>query len=153
MTKKLELTLQIAEDIEKLLMNGTSLVAICQTKGSPSLSKVYDWMRTDKDFSSRIMNARKIAAQTYLDKMIIELDNADAKSIAVTREKLIHYRWLSSKLISIYGDKQQVEVDQKIEITWNNPDIDKTFENEIKNVSDVGSQDTNIVLAHDMRFE
>tara|TARA_B100000795_G_scaffold103176_1_gene76052 strand:+ start:168 stop:590 length:423 start_codon:yes stop_codon:yes gene_type:complete len=138
MSNKLLLTPAIAEDIERLLMNGTSLVAICQTKGSPSLSKVYDWMRTDKDFSNRIMNARKIAAQTYLDKMIIELENADAKNIAVTREKLIHYRWLSSKLIGIYGDKQQVEVDQKIEITWNNPDVDKTFENEIKNASDVG---------------
>ena len=139
MTKKLELTSAIAEDIERLLMNGTSLVAICQTKGSPSLSKVYDWMRTDKEFSNKIMNARKIAAQTYLDKMIIELENADAKNIAVTREKLIHYRWLSSKLIGIYGDKQQVEVDQKIEITWNNPDVDKTYENEIKNVSELGS--------------
>jgi hypothetical protein len=139
MSNKLLLTPAIAEDIERLLMNGTSLVAICQTKGSPSLSKVYDWMRTDKDFSNRIMNARKIAAQTYLDKMIIELENADAKNIAVTREKLIHYRWLSSKLIGIYGDKQQVEVDQKIEITWNNPDVDKTFENEIKNVSELGS--------------
>ena len=139
MTKKLELTPAISEDIERLLMNGTSLVAICQTKGSPSLSKVYDWMRTDKEFSNKIMNARKIAAQTYLDKMIIELENADAKNIAVTREKLIHYRWLSSKLISIYGDKQQVEVDQKIDITWHNPDEDKTFENEIKNVSEVGS--------------
>jgi len=139
MTKKLELTPAISEDIERLLMNGTSLVAICQTKGSPSLSKVYDWMRTDKEFSNKIMNARKIAAQTYLDKMIIELENADAKNIAVTREKLIHYRWLSSKLISIYGDKQQVEVDQKIDITWHNPDADKTFENEIKNVSEVGS--------------
>ena len=138
MSNKLQLTPAIAEDIERLLMNGTSLVAICQTKGSPSLSKVYDWMRTDKDFSNRIMNARKIAAQTYLEKMIIELENADAKNIAVTREKLIHYRWLSSKLIGIYGDKQQVEVDQKIEITWNNPDVDKTFENEIKNASDVG---------------
>jgi len=139
MTKKLELTSQVSDDIERLLMNGTSLVAICQTKGSPSLSKVYDWMRTDKEFSNKIMNARKIAAQTYLDKMIIELENADAKNIAVTREKLIHYRWLSSKLIGIYGDKQQVEVDQKIEIKWNNADEDKTFENEIKNVSDVGS--------------
>ena len=138
MTKKLELTLQVSDDIERMLMNGTPLTSICQTKGCPSLSKVYDWMRTDKDFSNRIMNARKIAAQTYLDKMIIELENADAKNIAVTREKLIHYRWLSSKLIGIYGDKQQVEVDQKIEITWNNPDVDKTFENEIKNVSDVG---------------
>ena len=139
MSNKLLLTPAIADDIERLLMNGTSLVAICQTKGSPSLSKVYDWMRTDKDFSNRIMNARKIAAQTYLDKMIIELENADAKNIAVTREKLIHYRWLSSKLIGIYGDKQQVEVDQKIEITWNNPDVDKTYENEIKNVSELGS--------------
>ncbi len=139
MTKKLELTPAIADDIERLLMNGTSLVAICQTKGSPSLSKVYDWMRTDRDFSNKIMNARKIAAQTYLDKMIIELENADAKNIAVTRERLIHYRWLSSKLIAIYGDKQQVEVDQKIEITWNDPSVDKTYENEIKNVSEVGS--------------
>jgi phosphoribosylaminoimidazole-succinocarboxamide synthase len=138
MTKKLELTSQISNDIERMLMNGTSLVAICQTEGSPSLSKVYDWMRTDKEFSNKIMNARKIAAQTYLDKMIIELENADNKSIAVTREKLIHYRWMASKLIAIYGDKQQVEVDQKIEITWNASD-DKTFENEIKNVSEVGS--------------
>jgi len=138
MSNKLQLTPAIAEDIERLLMNGTSLVAICQTKGSPSLSKVYDWMRTDKDFSNRIMNARKIAAQTYLDKMIIELENADAKNIAVTREKLIHYRWLSSKLIAVYGDKQQIEVDSKIDITWHNPDHDKTYENEIKNVSDVG---------------
>ena len=138
MSNKLQLTPAIAEDIERLLMNGTSLVAICQTKGSPSLSKVYDWMRTDKDFSNRIMNARKIAAQTYLDKMIIELENADAKNIAVTREKLIHYRWLSSKLIAVYGDKQQIEVDSKIDITWHNPDVDKTFENEIKNASDVG---------------
>ena len=139
MTKKLELTSQISDDIERMLMNGTSLVAICQTKGSPSLSKVYDWMRTDKEFSNKIMNARKIAAQTYLDKMIIELENADAKNIPVTREKLIHYRWLSSKLIAIYGDKQQVEVDQKIDITWHNPADDKTYENEIKNVSEVGS--------------
>ena len=138
MTKKLELTVAIADDIERMLMNGTSLVAICQTKGSPSLSKVYDWMRTDKEFSNKIMNARKIAAQTYLDKMIIELENADAKNIAVTRERLIHYRWLSSKLIAIYGDKQQVEVDQKIDITWNVAD-DKTYENEIKNVSEVDS--------------
>ena len=139
MTKKLELTTAIADDIERLLMNGTPLTTICQNKDAPSLSKVYDWIRSDKEFAERILTARKIAAQTYLDKMIIELENADAKNIAVTREKLIHYRWLSSKLISIYGDKQQVEVDQKIDITWHNPNEDKTFENEIKNVSEVGS--------------
>ena len=133
MTKKLELTSQISDDIERMLMNGTPLTTICQTKGAPSLSKVYDWIRSDKEFAERILTARKIAAQTYLDKMIEELEKADNKSIAVTREKLIHYRWMASKLVAIYGDKQQVEVDQKIEITWNNP------EDDMKNVSELGS--------------
>jgi hypothetical protein len=139
MTKKLELTTAIADDIERLLMNGTPLTTICQAKGSPSLSKVYEWIRTDKDFAAKILTARKIAAQTYLDKMIEELETADNKSIAITREKLIHYRWMASKLVAIYGDKQQIEVDSKIDITWHNPDDDKTYENEIKNVSEVGS--------------
>ena len=139
MTKKLELTVQIADDIERLLMNGTPLTTICQNKDAPSLSKVYDWIRSDKEFADKILTARKIAAQTYLDKMITELETADNKSIAVTREKLIHYRWMASKLVAIYGDKQQIEVDQKIEITWNDPDVDKTFENEIKNVQELGS--------------
>ena len=138
MTKKLELTVQIADDIERLLMNGTPLTTICQNKDAPSLSKVYEWIRSDKEFADKILTARKIAAQTYLDKMITELESADNKSIAVTREKLIHYRWMASKLVAIYGDKQQVEVDSKIEITWNASD-DKTFENEIKNVSELGS--------------
>ncbi len=133
MTKKLELTPAIADDIERLLMNGTPLTTICQNKDAPSLSKVYDWIRKDKAFAERILTARKIAAQTYLDKMIEELETADNKSIAVTREKLIHYRWMASKLVAIYGDKQQVEVDQKIEITWNNP------EDEMKTVSELGS--------------
>jgi|TARA_B110000503_G_C7123522_1_gene403584 hypothetical protein len=138
MSKKLELTPAISADIETLLMNGTPLTTICQTKGSPSLSKVYEWIRTDKEFANKILTARKIAAQTYLDKMITELETADNKSIAITREKLIHYRWMASKLVAVYGDKQQIEVDQKIEITWNDPDVDKTYENEIKTVSDVG---------------
>ena len=139
MTKKLELTPVIADTIETLLMNGTPLTTICQNKGSPSLSKVYEWIRTDKDFANKILTARKIAAQTYLDKMIEELETADNKSIAITREKLIHYRWMASKLVAVYGDKQQIEVDSKIDITWHNPDDDKTYENEIKNVSELGS--------------
>ena len=139
MTKKLELTPAISADLETLLMNGTPLTTICQTKGSPSLSKVYEWIRTDKEFANKILTARKIAAQTYLDKMITELETADNKSIAITREKLIHYRWMASKLVAVYGDKQQIEVDSKIDITWHNPDDDKTYEDEIKTVSELGS--------------
>ena len=130
MTKKLELTLQIEQDIIKLLMNGTPLTQICDKPGSPSLSKVYSWIQENKDFASKIVTARKIAAQTYLDRMITELENANSKDIALTRERLIHFRWMASKLIPLYQDKQQVNVDQKIEITWN------TDESAMKNVSE-----------------
>jgi|TARA_Y100000296_G_scaffold18234_1_gene21594 hypothetical protein len=114
-------------------MNGTPLTQICDKPGSPSLSKVYSWIQENKEFANKILTARRVAAQTYLDRMITELEAADNKNIMVIREKLHHYRWMASKLIGIYGDKQQVNVDQKIEITWNE---DKTYENEIKNVSE-----------------
>ena len=109
------------------------LTQICSKENSPSLSKVYSWIQTNKDFASKIVVARKIAAQTYLDRMITELENANSKDIGLLRERLQHFRWMAAKLIPLYGDKQQVNVDQKIEITWNE---DKTYENEIKNVSE-----------------
>ena len=124
MTKKLELTSQIEGDIIKLLMNGMPLTQICSKENSPSLSKVYSWIQTNKDFASKIVVARKIAAQTYLDRMITELENANSKDIGLLRERLQHFRWMASKLIPIYGDKQQIIQDTKIEISWNNPSKD-----------------------------
>ena len=120
-------------------MNGKPLTQICKMAGSPSLSKVYDWFSEDKEFANQIMVSRRIGSQTYLDRMIEELEQADSKNIMVVREKLHHYRWLASKLLGqIYGDKKEVQVDQKIEISWNSGE-DNSYENEIKNVSDSGS--------------
>jgi len=103
-------------------MNGKPLTRICQDKTNPSLSKVYDWIAEDKEFANKILTARRIAAQTYLDKMIDELEFADNKNIAVVREKLHHYRWMASKLIGIYADKQEIKQDTNIQITWSNED-------------------------------
>jgi len=120
-------------------MNGKPLTQICEMKGSPSLSKVYNWCAENKEFAQQIMNARRLGSQTYLDRCITELENADHKNIGVVRERLFHYRWLASKLLGqIYGDKKEVQVDQKIEISWNAGE-DNSYENEIKNVSDSGS--------------
>ena len=119
---KLQLTPEISTRIIKELMSGKPLTRICQDKTNPSLSKVYDWIAEDKVFADKILTARKIAAQTYLDKMIEELEFADNKNIAVVREKLHHYRWMASKLIGIYGDKQEIKQDTNIQITWSNTD-------------------------------
>ena len=84
------------------------------------------------------MDARRVGCQGYLDKMITELDTADSKNIMVLREKLHHYRWLASKLIAVYGDRKEVAVDQRIEISWNAAE-DKSYENDARNVTNSGS--------------
>ena len=122
-------------------MNGKPLTQICKMDGSPSLSKVYDWISEDKEFANQIMVSRRIGSQTYLDRMIEELEQADNKNIMVVREKLHHFRWLASKLLGqIYGEEKRVAVDQKIEITWSSDD-DKSYENDnrIIDVTNSGS--------------
>ena len=104
-------------------MEGKPLTQICKDKDQPSLSTVYKWIAKHKDFASKILTARRIGCQTYLDKMIEELETADNKNIMVVREKLHHYRWLASKLLPIYSDKQEIIQDTKVTIEWKKPDV------------------------------
>ena len=115
------LTTEMSSDIVTQLMNGKPLTSIARQKDMPSLSKIYNWIQTDKDFANKILTARRIGAQTYLDKMIEELENCSHKDAYIINLKLQHYRWLASKLIGIYGDKQEIHTDSKVEITWNIP--------------------------------
>ena len=112
----------MSSDIVTQLMNGKPLTSIARQKDMPSLSKIYNWIQTDKDFANKILTARRIGAQTYLDKMIEELENCSHKDAYLVNLKLQHYRWLASKLIGIYGDKQEIHTDTKVEITWNIPE-------------------------------
>ena len=121
MSQKLQLTDQVSENICQKLMQGKPLTQICREKELPSISVVYKWISQHQEFANKIVQARKIGCQTYLDEMITELENADNKNIMVVREKLHHYRWLASKLLPIYGDKQQIVQDTKVEITWQQP--------------------------------
>ena len=146
MTKQLPITSEISKDIVIKLMEGTPLTTICQAKGLPSLSRVYKEIQNNKAFAQEIMDGRRVGCQGYLDKMITELETADSKNIMVLREKLHHYRWLASKLIAVYGERKEVAVDQRIEISWSGQD--KTYENEIKNVSELGSTDVANKVSH-----
>ena len=116
------LTTKMSSDIVTQLMNGKPLTSIARQKDMPSLSKIYNWIQTDKSFADKILTARRIGAQTYLDKMVEELENCSHKDAYLVNLKLQHYRWLASKLIGIYGDKQEIHTDTKVEITWNIPD-------------------------------
>ena len=76
--------------------------------------------------------------------MIEELETADNKNIMVVREKLHHYRWLASKLLPIYSDKQEIIQDTKVTIEWKKPDV--------VDVSPVDSSQKN-GLAHVKEFD
>jgi len=128
--KKLPLDTKTSSRIINELMHGKPLTSICKSKDMPSLSKVYNWIQTEKSFADKIITARRIGAQTYLDKMVEELENCSHKDAYIINLKLQHYRWLASKLLSIYGDKQEIKQDTNISISWNIPE-QKSYENEI----------------------
>ena len=122
--KSLELTTELTDQICQELMNGQPLTKICSRKELPSLATINRWITKHPSFAKQITQARKVGCQTYLDKMITELETASHKDVPILREKLHHYRWLAQKLLpALYGDKQEIVQDTKIEITWQQPEI------------------------------
>ena len=131
MTKALQITTEITNQICEKLMSGVPLTRICEAKDLPSLSTVHRLINKDPSFAKQIIQARKVGCQFYLDKMIDELETVSNKDVGIVREKLHHYRWLASKLMpSLYGDKQEVIQDTKITIQWQQPEQMKVVEAE-----------------------
>ena len=122
MSKELIITEQITNKICQELMNGVPLIRIAKDKDMPSLTRIYKQISKDKEFSNRIQECRRIGAQSYIDKAMDELEHADNRNIMIVREKVQLAKWLASKLIPIYGDKQEIKQETKIEITWTKPE-------------------------------
>ena len=105
-------------------MLGTPLVRIAKDKDMPSLTKIYKWIAEHKEFANSIQDARRIGAQSYIEKAMDELEHADNRNIMVIREKVQLAKWLASKLISVYGDRQEIKQETNIEIKWTTDDKD-----------------------------
>lgn len=100
---------------------GNSLSSICRSKEMPGLTAVHTWMKQDQKFKESILDARKMGAMTWLDKMQDLLDtDVEPTKVQWNRERLHHARWMASKLVSVYGDKQTVvnEGDPVIQVIW-----------------------------------
>ena len=128
MTKELVITESLTSKICQELMNGVPLARLARAKEYPSLTRIYKQIMKDKGFANRITEARRFGAQTYIEKAMDELETADNRNIMVVREKVQLAKWIASKLIPVYGDKQEIKTDTTIEIKWNTND---------KNVVDV----------------
>ena len=111
-----------SDAILEQLQLGTPLTKICKLKDMPCLTTVYKWARENKEFAADMQEARRTGAATWLDKCLEILEQKDIppNQLGFVREQLHHYRFLASKLISVYGDKSEVKQtgDSTIKIIW-----------------------------------
>jgi len=124
MTKELVITEQLTSKICQELMNGVPLARLARDKSYPSLTRIYKQIMKDKGFANKITEARKFGAQTYIEKAMDDLETADNRNIMVVREKVQLAKWIASKLIPVYGDKQEIKQDTNITIQWSTKDND-----------------------------
>jgi phosphatidate phosphatase PAH1 len=121
MTKELIITDSLTNKICQEIMLGTPLARLARSKDMPSLTRIYKEIQKNKSFSNKINEARRVGAQTYIENAMSELETADNRNIMVIREKVQLAKWLASKLIPIYGDKQEIKQDTNITIQWTTP--------------------------------
>ena len=121
MTKELIITDSLTNKICQEIMLGTPLARLARAKDMPILTSIYKEIQKNKSFSNKINEARRVGAQTYIENAMSELETADNRNIMVIREKVQLAKWLASKLIPIYGDKQEIKQDTNITIQWTTP--------------------------------
>ena len=136
MSKELVITKTIADKICQQLMNGVPLARISKDKDMPGLTRIYKEIAKNKEFSNQIQECRRIGAQSYIEQAMDELEHADNRNIMIVREKVQLAKWMASKLIPIYGDKQEIKQETKIEIAWNTnkEDLINQMNKDLKNV-------------------
>ena len=140
MKKSKEIFNQIIEAVEL----GTTLTQVCKLKDMPALTTVHTWMKQDQKFKEQLLDARLIGAMVWLDKMQdMVMDDVEPTKVQLLRERLHHSRWVASKLISIFGDKQTVENigDPIIKVVWDDGSLERKQSGLARTLK--GSEETN----------
>lgn len=70
---------KIIDEICERISEGEPLRVICREEHMPSWKTVYDWVRDDPDFASRIARARELGADAIAEQSIEILDEQPAR--------------------------------------------------------------------------
>lgn len=99
-------TEELADEICNLLIEGQSMVKICEREGMPSRATVLRWMAKDADFATKCARARELQADLMDDKILDTADASTSETAAADRVKISAYQWRASKLApKKYGDR------------------------------------------------
>ena len=122
-------TKAIANKICKQMAEGKSLRAICANSLMPAISTVMLWVANDREgFSEQYAKAFEARMLFHADELLEIADNGEndymesnhpsddgyrvnGEAIARSRLRVDTRKWLMSKLLSRYADKQEVNID------------------------------------------
>jgi hypothetical protein len=119
---------EIADRVLGELMEGRTLIEVCNGPGMPSIGAVHLWVRRDQDgFAARYREAREIGSQIMVDELITIGDDSrrdqlrhrteggetvvvvDHENINRSRLRCENRKWILSKALPrIYGDRLEV---------------------------------------------
>lgn len=107
-------TLYSEELVERIcieLMDGKSLVKICDAEDMPHRVTVVRWLSEHRDFATKYAHARDTQAD-LMDDMILDVANASTSETAIAdRVRIAAYQWRASKLLpKKYGNKVTTEL-------------------------------------------
>lgn len=109
----------IAEELSEWIAHGKTLREFCRQEGKPAWRTVYDWLRKDKEFSTRIAHARDLGYDAIAEETLAIIDEPPpsdmngktdngyvvwSKNRVEQRMKLLA-KWSPKK----YGDKVGIE--------------------------------------------
>lgn len=105
------------------ILNGEMLSDIARSYGV-SFAYLSKWISEDSDRSARAREARIAAAAAYEERAFDLIASAgDQFELARAKEMAHHLRWRASKINPRdYGDRQQVDVNGKMDVTLFDPD-------------------------------
>jgi hypothetical protein len=134
MARPSDYTAEIAAKICDRMIEGESLLKICNTEGMPSRVTVYRWLESRDEFRDKYARAREAQAHYYFelirdiafdDEGDFFIENgkmvADHARVQRARLKVDALKWTSSKLLPrIYGDKPAPEAEraEPLVISW-----------------------------------
>jgi terminase small subunit-like protein len=99
-------TEELAEEIIGGLLEGKSLVKVCEPDHMPNRRTVMRWMEGSEDFATKCARAREMQADLMDDKISDLIDQCSPETAPADRVKLSALQWRASKLApKKYGDR------------------------------------------------
>jgi hypothetical protein len=93
------------------MLNGQSLVKICEDEEMPSRTTIYRWMDARPDFVARCARAREGLADYLLDRIEQMADATTELNVQSQKVKISTAQWRAMKMAPrVYGERSRTEL-------------------------------------------